>query len=68
MTIMTITEKNAARRRMAGLVSRGNVGEMCRRMSPTWTMEDGWPGLPAGHEGLHALLASFDSIKQEWSV
>jgi hypothetical protein len=68
MTTMTITDNKQLAVEWLELVSTGDVEEMCHRTSPAWTMEGGPPALPAGHEGVRALFASFGSIEQEWSI
>jgi SnoaL-like domain len=50
------------------LVSAGDIEELCRTTSPTWTMEGGPPNLPAGHEGLRVLFDHLGEIEQTWTV
>ena len=50
------------------LVSAGDIEELCRMTSPTWTMEGGPPNLPAGHEGLRVLFDEIGEIEQTWTV
>jgi hypothetical protein len=50
------------------LVSAGDIEEMCRMTSPTWTMEGGPPNLPAGHEGLRVLFDEIGEIEQTWTI
>jgi predicted ester cyclase len=50
------------------LVSAGDIEEMRRMTSPTWTMEGGPPNLPAGHEGLRVLFDDIGEIEQTWTI
>ena len=50
------------------LVSQGNVEGICELTSPTWTMNGGLPGLPAGPEGIRKLFESFGPIQQQWTI
>ena len=50
------------------LVSAGDIEEMRRMTSPTWTMEGGPPNLPAGHEGLRVLFDEIGEIEQTWTI
>ena len=50
------------------LISAGDVEELCRTASPTWSMAGGPPGLPPGPDGIRALVASFGRIRQHWAV
>jgi SnoaL-like domain len=50
------------------LVSAGDVDELCRLSSPTWTMQGGPPDLPAGPEGLRTLFGTFGEITQDWTI
>jgi hypothetical protein len=68
MATVTTTENKRLAVEWLDLVSSGDVDEMCRRTSPTWTMEGGPPDLPAGHAGLRALFASFGEIEQSWTI
>jgi len=68
MATVTTTENKRLAVEWLDLVSSGDVYEMCRRTSPTWTMEGGPPDLPAGHAGLRALFASFGEIEQSWTI
>ena len=68
MATVTTTENKRLAVEWLDLVSSGDVDEMCRRTSPTWTMEGGPRDLPAGHAGLRALFASFGEIEQSWTI
>ncbi|MCE0767351.1 ester cyclase [Pseudonocardia kujensis] len=54
--------------RWLDLISAGDVEELCRTASPTWSMAGGPPGLPPGPDGIRALVASFGRIRQHWTV
>ncbi|GAA2876631.1 hypothetical protein GCM10010472_37840 [Pseudonocardia halophobica] len=54
--------------RWLDLISAGDVEELCRTASPTWSMAGGPPGLPPGPDGIRALVASFGRIRQRWVV
>jgi predicted ester cyclase len=55
-------------RKWLDLVSQGNVEAVCELTSPTWTMNGGLPGLPAGPEGIRKLFESFGPVEQHWTV
>jgi hypothetical protein len=50
------------------LISAGDVDELCRTSSPTWTMVGGPPGLPSGPKGIRTLFGTFGEITQTWHV
>src|SRR4051794_3471645 len=54
--------------RWLDLISAGDVEELCRTTSPTWSMAGGPPGLPPGPDGIRALVASFGRIQQRWII
>jgi hypothetical protein len=54
--------------RWLDLISAGDVEELVRTTSPTWTMAGGPPGLPEGPDGVRALVASFGRIEQTWEI
>ena len=54
--------------RFLDLVSAHDLGGLTRLIAPTWTMQGGPPGLPAGPEGLRQLFATFGRIEQTWSI
>ena len=67
-TASTVAENKRLAVRWLELVSDGDLEEMYRLTSPTWTMEGGPPDLPGGHEGLRVLFAHFGEIDQKWTV
>jgi hypothetical protein len=56
---MSITANKALACRFLDLVSAHDVDGLSELIAPTWTMQGGPPGLPAGPEGLRTLFASF---------
>jgi ketosteroid isomerase-like protein len=54
--------------RWLDLISAGDVEEMCRTATPTWTMVGGPPGLPPGPDGIRALVAHLGRVEQTWTV
>ncbi|MBE7172586.1 MAG: ester cyclase [Williamsia sp.] len=50
------------------LVSRHNVDELCKMVSPGWRMHGGPPNLSEGPEGVRELFSTFGSIEQQWVV
>jgi predicted ester cyclase len=69
---VTPGETLAANKRLAvrflDLISDGDVERMGDLITPTWTMEGGPPGLPAGHEGLRVLFDHIGGVQQRWTV
>nr|WP_246393671.1 nuclear transport factor 2 family protein [Pseudonocardia pini] len=71
MTLTATTDTAAAKAlavRWLDLVSAGDVDGLVRTTAPDWTMAGGPPGLPAGPDGVRALVASFGRITQSWTV
>jgi hypothetical protein len=71
MTTKTDIEYNKLlARTFLELVSKGNVEDICRLISPDWRMHIGLGvlGIPAGPEGMRKLFESFGQIEQEWAI
>ena len=58
----------AIARRFLALVAAHDVDGLIDMIAPTWTMQGGPPGLPAGPEGIRLLFATFGRIEQEWAI
>ena len=71
-TAPTATDTLAANKRLAvrflDLISDGDIPALAALITPTWTMEGGPPGLPAGREGLRVLFAHIGGVQQRWTV
>jgi predicted ester cyclase len=71
-TTDTPTDTRAANKRLAvrflDLISDGDVEGLGDLITPTWTMEGGPPGLPAGAEGLCVLFDHIGGVQQRWTV
>ena len=65
----TITENNkATARKFMQFVSEHNLEELCKMITPTWTMYGGLPNLPKGQEGMHKLFEHLRLVKQVWTI
>lgn len=65
----TTTNKNkiiACRSRQ--LLSNGNEGELCKIVSPSWTMQGSIAAMPAGAAGIRKLFKAYENIEQQWSI
>ena len=58
----------AVAHRFLDLIADHDVDSLVAVITPTWTMEGGPPGLPAGEAGIRALFDSFGRIQQKWTV
>jgi predicted ester cyclase len=68
---MTTTDINTNKKigvQFLQYVSEGKLEEMCKMVTPSWTMHGGLPGLPQGPEGIKELFKHFGQIEQEWSI
>jgi hypothetical protein len=65
---VSITDNKALACSFLDLVSAGDLDGLTRIIAPTWTMQGGPPGLPAGPEGLRVLFAGFGRIEQRWAI
>ena len=54
--------------RFLELVVDHDIDALVAMIAPTWTMEGGPPGLPAGEAGIRQLFDSFGRIQQKWTV
>jgi hypothetical protein len=66
--LAAFAEAKALAIRWLDLISSGDVDELCRTSSPTWTMIGGPPNLPSGPEGIRILFGTFGEITQTWQI
>jgi predicted ester cyclase len=65
----SVEENKEIARRFLDLVSEDNVEELCRLITPSWTLHGGPPGgLPPGPAGMRELFRSFGAIEQRWTI
>jgi predicted ester cyclase len=64
----SVEENKRIARRFLELVGEHEVEALCGMVAPTWTMQCGPPGLPAGPDGLRELFRTFGEIDQTWMI
>ena len=65
---MSVTQNKRIAVRFLELVNEGDLEQMYLITTPTWTMEGGPPGLPAGRAGIRALFDHIGPIDQTWTI
>ena len=65
---MSVTQNKRIAVRFLELVNEGDLEQMYLITTPTWIMEGGPPGLPAGRAGIRALFDHIGPIDQTWTI